>query len=475
MMSSKGGYSSFSIIMVLFFIAVSVLLGWRAHSIVSQFENYQKDLAFKQAKATEHGVSALLDSIRNRMVAVALDQFFMTNIQHFETDNAVQEKITARLKHYFPDMYVFSLVSEHGDLVGGDIDFLMGEVCKLETKKQAEALRNKDPNTHYLPHIHATPGAYHFDMMFPVYVDKSPIIFFMSFKAELLHKVLLEQRVSANDVYLITTTENEDLIEVSYEGVRDHLSRDYFLSPSEQKDILASVNVPNSRWKVVVISNPELFQNFKHQQMIDSILLFSGFVCLWVLLFVMGLQNESKRTKLLDQLDFTAHHDFLTGTANRRYLVKNLQVAIEDLRHLKEYSGLLFMDLNNFKPINDEFGHEEGDKILKMFGTRLKDCSRNNDLVARLGGDEFVVLLRYLGKDESDAYMRLTEAAHRFNENVAQPSIVEDYVHHITASIGSLLITDVNISVDDVLKEADNLMYRAKESTKSKALNKDAV
>ncbi|BBP42639.1 GGDEF domain-containing protein [Thiosulfativibrio zosterae] len=475
MISPKGGYSSFSIIMVLFFVAVSSLLGWRAHSIVSQFEDYQKDLALKQAKATEHGVTSLLDSIRNRMVAVALDQFFMVNIRHFETDNAVQDKITARLKHYFPDMYVFSLVSEHGDLVGGDIDFLMGEVCKLETKIQADALRNKDSNTQYLPHIHATPGAFHFDMMFPVYVDKNPIIFFMSFKAELLHKVLLEQRVSANDVYLMTTTDKEDLIEVSYEGVRDHLSRDYFLSASEREDILASVNVPNSRWKVVVISNPELFQNFKHKQMIDSILLFVGFACLWVLLFMMGIQNESKRSKLLDQLDFTAHHDFLTGTANRRYLVKNIKTAIEDLRHLQEYSGLLFMDLNNFKPINDDFGHEEGDKILKMFGTRLKDSSRNNDLVARLGGDEFVVLLRHLGKDENQAYIHLTEAAHRFNENLAKPYIIDDYVHHVTASIGSLLITDVSISVDDVLKEADNLMYRAKESAKLKAVDKEAV
>jgi diguanylate cyclase (GGDEF)-like protein/PAS domain S-box-containing protein len=168
-----------------------------------------------------------------------------------------------------------------------------------------------------------------------------------------------------------------------------------------------------------------------------------------------------------------ALHDSLTGLPNRVLLTERLgQTMAANKRH-KRYSALMFMDLDNFKPINDKHGHFFGDLLLQEVTRRITNCVRAEDMVSRFGGDEFVVILSELGvkKDESTAQSRVLAEKLRalldkpyvliYQEEGKEDTTVE---HHCSASIGVVLFNDHEGSQDDILKWADAAMYEAKEA-----------
>lgn len=166
--------------------------------------------------------------------------------------------------------------------------------------------------------------------------------------------------------------------------------------------------------------------------------------------------TEHKNTRA--QIDFLAHHDSLTGLPNRILLNDRLEMAINAANRERRLLGVLFIDLDRFKNVNDSLGHSVGDQILKEMGRRLSNVITTGDTVSRLGGDEFVVLFPKI-KDEGN----LVDITQRLSEELQQPYYVDGISLHLTPSIGIAMYPTDGNDPDTLIKNADAAMYLAKE------------
>lgn len=174
--------------------------------------------------------------------------------------------------------------------------------------------------------------------------------------------------------------------------------------------------------------------------------------------FVTVVQDISERQHAEEQLQRLSQHDALTGLPNRALLRDRLQQALVRATLNHTQVGVLLVDLDHFKRINDTLGHSAGDQVVREAAARLQNCVRENDTVSRQGGDEFVILLPDLtSSDEAD------RVAQRFLEAMSEPFRTEDHDLHITCSIGISLCPRDGQIAEILLKNADNAMYRAKD------------
>ncbi len=174
--------------------------------------------------------------------------------------------------------------------------------------------------------------------------------------------------------------------------------------------------------------------------------------------------TERKRNEeIINQLAF---YDPLTKLANRRLLIDRLEHSLLESERLKEYGALMFLDLDKFKPLNDQYGHEAGDELLIEVGKRLKCCVREIDTVARFGGDEFVILLNKLGEIETKAKKTTLTIAEKIRHSLAEPYRLninrEIVTHQCSSSIGVVNFIGSTQSQSDLFKKADDAMYQAK-------------
>ena len=172
----------------------------------------------------------------------------------------------------------------------------------------------------------------------------------------------------------------------------------------------------------------------------------------------------SDRKKAENEIEYLAFYDPLTDLPNRRLLMDRLQKALASSTRRQLLGALMFIDLDNFKSLNDTVGHYHGDCLLKLLAQRLLTCVREDDTVARLGGDEFVVMLENLSEDIVEAAAQAKNIAEKILTTFEQPYQFSDYQHRNTASIGVMLFCGNHHSADDLLKWADIAMYQAKEA-----------
>lgn len=177
----------------------------------------------------------------------------------------------------------------------------------------------------------------------------------------------------------------------------------------------------------------------------------------------LGIGTDITRAKeAQNQIQSLAFYDPLTGLPNRRLLMDRLKVAIANLVRHQRKGALLFVDLDNFKQLNDTLGHDVGDLLLKQVATGLAACVREGDTVARLGGDEFVIMLEDLSDDLSDAQAQAAKVADKVLQTLNQSYRLGEDERHVTPSIGVALFGAEAESVDEPLKRADIAMYKAK-------------
>lgn len=190
---------------------------------------------------------------------------------------------------------------------------------------------------------------------------------------------------------------------------------------------------------------------------------------------VIGAEGIAKditvQKELEDAVRQLAFHDALTNLPNRRLLTDRLGQVMAASRRTTSYAALMFLDLDNFKTLNDTHGHDVGDLLLMEVAKRLTDSVREMDTVARFGGDEFVVLLGDLGDTEPDAKAGVvaekirTTLAQPFLLTVGQTAATHKVVkHYCSASIGVVVFMNHDLSQEEVLKRADDAMYQAKEA-----------
>jgi len=162
------------------------------------------------------------------------------------------------------------------------------------------------------------------------------------------------------------------------------------------------------------------------------------------------------------EIQYLAFYDPLTKLPNRLLLVERLEHALATSASTKLEGALLFIDLDNFKTLNDTFGHDMGDLLLQQVANRLSACVREGDTVARLGGDEFVVMLENLSDQSADAAARAKSVGEKILSAINQPFRLGSIEHHSTPSIGVTLFDSRQSNVSELLKRADVAMYQAK-------------
>ncbi|PRC94218.1 EAL domain-containing protein [Solimicrobium silvestre] len=180
--------------------------------------------------------------------------------------------------------------------------------------------------------------------------------------------------------------------------------------------------------------------------------------------YIFSLVDITDRKLAEDEIRSLAFYDSLTKLPNRRLLTERLKHALATSSRTKKEGALLFIDLDNFKKLNDTRGHDVGDLLLELVGQRLSLCLREGDTAARLGGDEFVVLLEELNEDASHAADLAELVALKIQSELNQPYLLKGKTHHISPSIGVTLFQSHDVNVDDLLKHADLAMYQAKDA-----------
>lgn len=174
------------------------------------------------------------------------------------------------------------------------------------------------------------------------------------------------------------------------------------------------------------------------------------------------IRDITERKRAEEEIRKLAFFEVLTGLPNRRLLLDRLQHAFAHSARSNHYGAVLFIDLDNFKALNDLRGHAAGDNLLIEVAERIRRSIRGEDTVSRLGGDEFVVLLEGLSLDENSALQQAKKVGEKILVNIRKPYHLGGLEHHSSSSIGICLFSGYQIDSDELLKRADTAMYQAK-------------
>lgn len=184
--------------------------------------------------------------------------------------------------------------------------------------------------------------------------------------------------------------------------------------------------------------------------------------------YVASISDITQRKKDAEQINHLAFYDALTGLPNRRLLAERIGQVQAAGHRGGTLGALIFIDLDNFKDINDLWGLPVGDQLLQQAAQRLNKAVRETDTVARLGGDEFVVLLGELSSEPGQAATRLEHLAHKLLSVLEQPYVHESHILRGSASMGLVTLADHSLSADELLQQAELAMYEAKSAGKGK-------
>ena len=154
--------------------------------------------------------------------------------------------------------------------------------------------------------------------------------------------------------------------------------------------------------------------------------------------------------------------DMLTGLFNRRMFDTQFSLLLPALSRQNTYGALIYIDLDKFKSINDQYGHAIGDKVLIEFATRLKKSSRNDEIIARIGGDEFTLLIDNAGQDSTEAFQAAQTLAMRIQGLMQEPLSINEQKFKMTCSIGVHILTPDSKDTQSEVNAADEAMYQAK-------------
>ncbi|MFT6916456.1 MAG: diguanylate cyclase (GGDEF)-like protein [Motiliproteus sp.] len=290
----------------------------------------------------------------------------------------------------------------------------------------------------------------------PVFLAHTGQLRFWGFASALIH---LDELLAATDLARLEARG------YSYELQRIHPDSDqretfaHSSTPLGPLQHHQQIAVPNAAW-TLLLSRPPVNSWTAAGGYLASILiaLLAAGMLRYLLRQPQILHKKVRqKTKELQSLQQLAFYDHLTGLANRRLLNEHLQQLLREVNRYTRSGALLYLDLDDFKQVNDSMGHHAGDQLLKQIAQRLRSAVRDSDLVARLGGDEFGVLLL---DPQSVADVRCI--AEELIRHIELPISIEDSTFRVSTSIGISLIPQDGDTPSTLLSNADSAMYRAK-------------
>jgi diguanylate cyclase (GGDEF)-like protein len=175
-----------------------------------------------------------------------------------------------------------------------------------------------------------------------------------------------------------------------------------------------------------------------------------------------SIRYSIQQARMAQRLYHMAHHDQLTGLANRALFWDRLEHLLKVARRTRQIVGVAYLDLDGFKKVNDDMGHNAGDELLKIVAERLVESMRDSDTISRFGGDEFVVLAENMPERSHAAIV-----GRKIVDVISQPITIDGKVVDVSASVGSALFPDGGDCADDLIKNADSAMYEAKNGGKN--------
>jgi len=173
-------------------------------------------------------------------------------------------------------------------------------------------------------------------------------------------------------------------------------------------------------------------------------------------------RNEVKRLQTANTLLYRANHDALTGLASRYLFIDRLRHALLQAKRLEVSLAVIFIDLNDFKVINDTYGHDAGDKLLQGFAERLRGNFRESDTIARFGGDEFVLIVEGMNNKEE-----INQVVLNLSRATEQPFVIDYHTINLNLSIGFSIYPDDGEDIDSLMNHADAQMYQDKHTQKT--------
>ncbi|MDD4855654.1 MAG: diguanylate cyclase [Sulfuricurvum sp.] len=220
-------------------------------------------------------------------------------------------------------------------------------------------------------------------------------------------------------------------------------------------------------WRYVPISNWGMVAKIDKDEALKPLESIRNSIALTALMLITfgviaSLRITHNIIRPVDNLETEAHIDALTGLPNRKQLMEILEQALNKAKLNDKIVAVMFLDLDGFKSINDNHGHEMGDLLLKNTALRLTNCIRQSDTVARLGGDEFIILL--CGAQDIS---NITKIANNIIQTLNEEFSLNGSIATIGASIGISIFPKSAANADEMLRQADNAMYEAKKSGKN--------
>lgn len=178
--------------------------------------------------------------------------------------------------------------------------------------------------------------------------------------------------------------------------------------------------------------------------------------------FVAVMEDITMQKEAKQQIQHLAYHDSLTGLPTRQLMMKRLEKALSSALQEKEKVAVLFLDLDGFKSVNDNFGHAAGDELLKIATDKLRSCVRDNDMVARIGGDEFLIVITQVVGDTM-----LSSVATRIIDALSRPFSINNIEVSVSASVGIAMYPEDSQDPEELIKLADHAMYDVKRKGKN--------
>lgn len=447
---------------------------------LSDFEATQKQLAANAVESTRVELQHYIENQRHLAQLFAkVEAEALTEMVTGSDDPALHRHIDKAVQYYLPQAANITVADDNGSPLLPDPDKRVGKGCRIDLKQYAQGNKQNTIFVHSNPEL----DGYHFDVMADVEAeDGFSGIFFASINTLVLSRLLTHRQLPGHELMLLRADKGA-LIDLTRTGPRPALSRDHDLSADELDRVLASREVPGTRWRIVDLPDPKLFsdqRNFLARQGLIAWLVFA-FVSLALLIWLRSEEKRrhdaekalldardqlqirvDKRTEELrnsrDALYHEATHDNLTGLINRPEFERRLSDLITQVRDGQPPGALVYLDLDQFKLVNDSCGHLAGDRLLRDIARRIEEFLRESDSVGRLGGDEFGLLLNRCQLEKATAITQSLIDLVR-----TTPFNWEDKSFNIGLSAGVVQINANTTSNIDALRNADLACYVAKD------------
>jgi diguanylate cyclase (GGDEF)-like protein/PAS domain S-box-containing protein len=266
------------------------------------------------------------------------------------------------------------------------------------------------------------------------------------------NKELELQDINTHFMQMNKAKEKKDLIGVNLHG----LSNPHVIKA--HKDVFQGKTGKYRGPFEVIHANSNLYVNLSTVPMMDTEGNIAGGICI-----VNDITNEITAK---EQMIRNAYYDMLTKIPNRTLLMDKLKHFLSERKPHEEYAALLFLDIDNFKKVNETFGHHVGDHLLKQVVHRIEDIVGSREIFARVSGNKFVILIPSLHLDEERSRAMTEKYIETLKRHFLQPLNIADEEYHLTFTIGALLFNNNDIGAYDILKRAETAMYEAKKSAK---------